>query len=151
MQNTPALKQLVQTMTVLCWLWMQERLFLLTDKRCYRIKYDFESKQVVASKAISLVRCPSTPQHFLFSFPPHCPPPLFAEPIKVSLQHFALTAFSVATQSEILRVEYGSFRAAPNSLTTWVGPPLLPEPGQTAAHPHSHPRPLPSPRQGFAP
>mmetsp|Transcript_21146 Transcript_21146/g.50226 ORF Transcript_21146/g.50226 Transcript_21146/m.50226 type:complete len:248 (-) Transcript_21146:492-1235(-) len=54
----------------------QERLFLLTDKRCYRIKYDFESKQVVASKAISL--------------------------------------------SEILRVEYGSFRAAPNSLTTWV-------------------------------
>eukprot|EP00960_Hanusia_phi_P003949 116105-Hanusia_phi.AAC.4 len=34
----------------------QERIFLLTDKRCYRIKFDFDAKQVSASKAIELVR-----------------------------------------------------------------------------------------------
>lgn len=54
----------------------QERLLLLTDRRMYRIKFDFDSKTVSSSKAIEL--------------------------------------------SNVLRVEYGSFKASKTSLTTWV-------------------------------
>lgn len=34
----------------------QERMLLLSDKAVYRIKYDFDSKQVSSTKAVSLVR-----------------------------------------------------------------------------------------------
>ena len=54
----------------------QERLLLLTDRRMYRIKFDFESKTAQSTKAVEL--------------------------------------------ADVLRIEYGSFKASGRSLTTWV-------------------------------
>ena len=54
----------------------QERLMLLTDRRMYRVKFDFDTKSASSIKAIEL--------------------------------------------SDVLRIEYGSFKAAKTSLTTWV-------------------------------
>jgi hypothetical protein len=49
---------------------------LLTDRRMYRVKYDFDTKAASSTKAIEL--------------------------------------------TDVLRIEYGSFKAAKSSLTTWV-------------------------------
>ena len=49
---------------------------LLTDRRMYRIKFDFDTKSANATKAVEL--------------------------------------------TEVVRIEYGSFKAAKTSLTTWV-------------------------------